>query len=142
MQPIALAQVKASKTSENLPNEITHIIYFSHRAKEITKKVFNNIMNSRKLQNRMDTIFMNSKNSKISNPHRLLFNFSDNINLKKSFKYVVLSNLILYILYMENIKSHAKTINLKHQLRRGMKNFDYLTDHILYQILKIILNMS
>ena len=42
-------------------------------------------MNSRKLQNRMDTIFMNSKNSKISNLHRLLFNFSDNINLKKKF---------------------------------------------------------
>ena len=43
---------------------------------------------------------------------------------------------------MENIKSHKKTINLKHQLRRGIKNFGYLTDHILYQKLNIILNMS
>ena len=32
----------------------------------------------------MDTIFMNSKNSEISNPHRLLLNLTDKINLKKS----------------------------------------------------------
>ena len=31
----------------------------------------------------MDTIFMNSENSKISNPHRLLTNFSDKINLRE-----------------------------------------------------------
>ena len=43
---------------------------------------------------------------------------------------------------MENIKSHELTINLKHQLRRGMKKFGYLTDHILYQQLNIILNMT
>ena len=30
----------------------------------------------------MDTIFMNSENSKIFDPHRLLFIFSDKINLK------------------------------------------------------------
>ena len=34
----------------------------------------------------MDTIFMNSGNSKISDPHRLLFNLSDKINLKKNDK--------------------------------------------------------
>ena len=44
--PIALAQVKAVNTSENLLNEIRKIIYSSYRAKEITKKVYNNIMNS------------------------------------------------------------------------------------------------
>ena len=31
----------------------------------------------------MDTIFMNSKNSEISDPHRLLLNLTDKINLKK-----------------------------------------------------------
>ena len=30
----------------------------------------------------MDTIFMNSENSKISDPRRLLLNLSDKINLK------------------------------------------------------------
>ena len=44
--PIAPAQVKAGITSENLLNEIRQIIYSSYRAKEITKKVYNNIMNS------------------------------------------------------------------------------------------------
>ena len=32
----------------------------------------------------MDTIFMNSKNSEVSDPHRLLLNLTDKINLKKS----------------------------------------------------------
>ena len=44
--PIALAQVKAGNTSENLLNEIRQIIYSLYQAKEITKKVYNNIMNS------------------------------------------------------------------------------------------------
>ena len=41
----------------------------------------------------MDTIFMNSKKSKTSDPHRLLLDLPDKINLKKSDKYVALSNL-------------------------------------------------
>ena len=44
--PIALAQVTARNRSENLLNEIRQIIYSLHRAKEISKKVYNNIMNS------------------------------------------------------------------------------------------------
>ena len=52
----------------------------------------------------MDTIFTDSKNSKTSKPHRL-FNLSDEMNLIKSYKYVVLSNLYhTYILYMDKYK--------------------------------------
>ena len=69
--PIALAQVKAGNTSGNLLHEIRQIIYSLYQTKEITKKVYNSIMNSIKLQNRMDTIIMNSENSKASDPHRL-----------------------------------------------------------------------
>ena len=47
--PIALAQIKAGSTSENLLNEITQVIYPLCRAKEITEKVYNNIMNSTKV---------------------------------------------------------------------------------------------
>ena len=47
--PIALAQVKAGNTSENLLNQIRQIIYSLYQEKEITKKVYNNIMNSIKL---------------------------------------------------------------------------------------------
>ena len=44
--PIALVQVKTGNTSENLLNEIRQVVYFLYQAKEITKKVNNNIMNS------------------------------------------------------------------------------------------------
>ena len=44
--PIALAQVKAGNTSKNLLNEITQFIYSLYQAKEITKKVYNNIMST------------------------------------------------------------------------------------------------
>ena len=46
---IALAQVKAGDTPENLLNEITKIIYSFYRAKKITKKVCNILINSGKL---------------------------------------------------------------------------------------------
>ena len=38
----------------------------------------------------MNTIFMNSGNSKTSDPHWLLLNLSDEPNLKRSDKYVAL----------------------------------------------------
>ena len=44
--PIALAEVRAGNTSENLLNEIRQIIYSLHSLFQITKKVYNNIMNS------------------------------------------------------------------------------------------------
>ena len=60
-------------------------------------------MNLIKLQNRMDTVFMNSGNSKTSDPHRLLQNLSGKINLKRSDKNFTLSNLSIYYT-RENIK--------------------------------------
>ena len=44
--PIAIAQVKAGNNSENLLNEIRQIIYSLYQSKEITKKVYNNLMKS------------------------------------------------------------------------------------------------
>ena len=46
LQRLTLAQVKAGNSSENLLNEICQIIYSLYWGKEITKKVYNNIMNS------------------------------------------------------------------------------------------------
>ena len=88
--PIASAQIKAGNTSTKLVTEIRQIIYSLHREKEITKKVYNDRMNSIKLQNRMDTIFLNFENSKTSDPHKLLRNLLDKINSKRSDKYVTL----------------------------------------------------
>ena len=42
---------------------------------------------------KIDATFMKSGKSKTSNPHRLLPNLPDKINLKNSDKYVALSNL-------------------------------------------------
>ena len=55
---------------------------YMYRTEEITKKVYNKIVNSIKLQDRMDTKFMNSENSKTSNRHRLLLNLSGNLKKK------------------------------------------------------------
>ena len=47
--PIALAQINAGNNSESLLNEIRQIVYSLYRSKEITKKVYNNIINSIKV---------------------------------------------------------------------------------------------
>ena len=60
----------------------------------------------------MDTIFMNSEKSKTSDPHRLLLNISDKMNLKRKDKYVVLSNLGIYYTW-KNIKKSYKTNKFK-----------------------------
>ena len=44
--PIALAQVKAGNNSESLLNEISQIVYSLYQSKQITKKVYNNIIKS------------------------------------------------------------------------------------------------
>ena len=43
---IALAQVKAGNNSESLLNEIRQIINSLYQSKQITKKVYNNMINS------------------------------------------------------------------------------------------------
>ena len=45
--PVALAQVKAGNTSANLINEIKKLIYSLYGTKEVTKTIYNNIINSK-----------------------------------------------------------------------------------------------
>ena len=47
----------------------------------------------------MDAIFMNSKNNGIFNLCTLLLNLLDKTNLKRSDKYVALSNLSIYYIW-------------------------------------------
>ena len=75
--PIALGQVKACNNSEILLNEIKQIVYSLHQSKEIIKKVYVNTII------KMDTIFMNSKNSKTSKPRVLILNFTDKVDLRR-----------------------------------------------------------
>ena len=44
--PMALAQVKAGNNSEILLNEIRQIVYSLYQSKQITKKVYYNIIES------------------------------------------------------------------------------------------------
>ena len=60
----------------------------------------------------MDTIFMNSGNSKTSDRYRLLRNLSDKINLKRSDKYVASSYLSIYYSW-KNMKKLYKNNKFK-----------------------------
>ena len=61
----------------------------------------------------MNTIFMNSKNSKTSYPHRLLLNLTDKIDLRRKDKYIALSNLSIYYTDNTNIKLSYKNNKFK-----------------------------
>ena len=108
-------KIKWNLNQNYLLNETREIIYFLYQAKEITKNVYSKTMNSIKLQNKEDTIFMNSEKSKIFVPYRLLLDLSTKADLKRSDKCVALSNLGIYYI-RKNKKSLTKTINLKYQL--------------------------
>ena len=49
---------------------------------------------------------MNSENSKTTDPHRLLLNLADKINLKIIDKYVAISNLTFFHTW-KNVKSQT-----------------------------------
>ena len=61
----------------------------------------------------MDTLFMNSENSKTSDPHRLLLNLTDKIDLRRKDKYIALSNLSIYYYTWKNIKKSYKNNKFK-----------------------------
>ena len=138
---IALAQIKTGNTSKNLQNKIHQITYFLYQEKEVTKKVYNNIINSINVSYKIDTILMNSENSKTTNPYGLLLNLSEKINLKMRDKYVALSNLSIYNTW-KNIKKLYKNNKLQISVPASNENLNYFTDQILYQKFKTILSIS
>ena len=52
----------------------------------------------------MDTIFMNSENSKTSEPHVLILKLTDKLDLRRGEKNIALSNPSIYYI-LKNIKS-------------------------------------
>ena len=87
-----------------------------------------------------NTTFINTANSKTSDPHRLLLNLTDKIDLRKKDKYITLSNLSIYYT-CRNIKKSYKDNKFKISVQYRMKKLNYLMNHILYQIFKIVLNI-
>ena len=60
----------------------------------------------------MNNKYINSKNSKTSDPHKLLLNLTDKIDLGRKDKYIALSNLSIYDTW-KNIKTSHKSNKLK-----------------------------
>ena len=85
---------------------------------------------------------MNSENSKTSAPHRLLLNLSDKINLKRSDKYVALSNLSIYNTWKNIKKSYknnkfkisAPTWNEEFELPDGSYSVSDIQDYFEYSL--------
>ena len=88
----------------------------------------------------MGTIFMNSENSKTSDPHRLLLNLLDNIKLERSAKYVALSHLSIYYKWKKLKKSYknnkfkisAPTWNEKFELPDGSYSISAIHNYFKY----------
>ena len=75
---------------------------------------------------------MNSKNSKISYPHKLFLNLTDKIHFKRKDKYIALSNLCIYYTW-KNITKPYK--NNKISAPTWNEEFvSYRMNDILYQI--------
>ena len=82
----------------------------------------------------MDTIFMNSKNSRTSDPHRLLLNLTDKINLKRKDNHVAFSNLrICYAL--KNMKNSSK--NNKFKIPASTWNEEFELPDVSYSVSEI-----
>ena len=60
----------------------------------------------------METIFMNTENSKTNEPHKFVFNLSQKLDLRRSNKHVALQNLSIYYVW-KNVRKQHKNNKLK-----------------------------
>ena len=80
----------------------------------------------------METIFMNTENSKTNEPHRFRLSLADKLDLKDPNKKMALANLSIYYTW-KKIKSAYSNNKFKFLLQLGMMNLIHLMDHILLQ---------
>ena len=81
----------------------------------------------------METFFMNSENSKTSEPHRLKYNLIDKLDFKNPNK-----NMELAFITLEKILNRfIIIISFKFPHLHGMIHLIYVMDHIIYQLYKI-----
>ena len=88
----------------------------------------------------METFFMNTKNSKTSEPHRLKYDLIDKLDLKNPNKNMALASLSIYYTW-KNVKSIYNNNKLKFPHLHGMIHLIYLMNHIIDQLYKIISNI-
>ena len=89
---------------------------------------------------KIETFFMNTKNSKTIEPHRLKYNLIDKLDLKNPNKNMALASLSIYYTW-KNVKSIYNNNKLKFPRLHGMIHLIYLMDRIIYQKYKIISNI-
>ena len=78
----------------------------------------------------MNTILMNSENSKTSDPQRLLLNLSDKTNLKRVIG-TLLYQILAFTIHGKNIKKSNKNntfLKYHFKISCGIKNLNYLRD--------------
>ena len=93
---------------------------------------------------KMETFFMNTKNSKTNEPHRLKYNLIDKLDLKNPNKNMALASVSIYYTWI-NVKSiynnnkfkiSAPTWNDTFDLPDGLYNISEIQDYIEYIIKK------
>ena len=89
----------------------------------------------------METIFMNTENSKTSEPHRFKLDLTDKLNLKNPNKNMALANLSIYYTWKTS-SQNTTIINLKFWLQLGMIPLIYPMVPILLQTFKTTLDLS
>ena len=88
----------------------------------------------------MNTIFMNSEISKTSDPHRILLNLTNKIDLRRNDEYIALSNLSIYYTWKNIQKSYknnkfkilAPTWNEEFELPDGSYSISNIQDYFEY----------
>ena len=87
---ISLEQLKGGNNSEKLKNKIIQLLRSLYSSKKLTKTIYNN-----QYYFKMETIFMNTENSKTNEPHRFRLTVADKLDLKDYDKNRALKNVRL-----------------------------------------------
>ena len=90
----------------------------------------------------METMFMNTENSKTNEPHTFVLNLSQRLDLRSSIRHVALQNLFICYTwknirkqYKNNkLKIIAPTWNYEFELPDGSYSVSYIQDYIAYII--------
>ena len=81
----------------------------------------------------MSIIFINSKNSKTSDPHRLLLNLTNKIDFSRKDKYIALSYVSIYYTWKkfknDKVKTSTPTWNEEFQLPDGSNSISDIQDY-------------
>ena len=89
----------------------------------------------------MGTIFMNTENSKTTEPHRFKLDLTDKLNLKNPNKNMALANLSIYYTW-KNIKSKYNNNKFKISAPTWNDAFDLPDGSYSISDFRIILNLS